>query len=1339
MQRYRVWEANRKVFLYPENWIASQLRDDKSPFYKELESELLQKDTTTQNVEDALKSYLFKVDEVANLEVVGLYIQGWRADPSHWEQGARLHVFGRSRNAPYTFHYRYCALDELNWYPWQRMEVDVPSYDAESLDGQTVLENGSFLIPAVWNGRLIACFPHIIKKTKPAPLIGGTSFQNMSNMSTDAARPREYFEVKMGWSEYRNGKWTQKQLSNKAAYSHSRDNLHDLRHFKFIPIAYDDHLLIDFDDKKDTDGGFHQAFRFDGHSMAVVAKVDTTSVAIDDFNHSNGRMFSWQMRPETTPPSPEHGAIYFQDPGQKEQLVGLQPPTLDFHHGFTHNLLGALNLGGIDGLYDAYRQLPASALDDAFGGNPGSVFHELKRPYALYNWELGFHAVMQLADRQLKAQQFDAALATMHQVLDPSATGSGNARFWQFVPFKHIDASNVLDDLFQNLQPNTPDDRINEWRDKPFQPHVVARSRPAAYMKYAAMKYIEILIAYGDYYFRQFTLETLPLAIQCYVMASHLYGAPGEKIPKRGKTQPQTYRSLLDKWDAFGNAMVELELAFPYSNQITTPIGVSSGVVGLANVFGFATSLYFCIPDNPQMRELRATIDDRLFKIRHCRDIDGVFHLPPLFEPPIDPGLLVKATAQGLSLASVLNELDSPMPNYRFYYLLQKALELCGEVKALGTTFLSIKEKGDGEALAQMRARHERTIQNLVMEVKKQQLDEAQKSLDALGESRRGPVSRMQYYLKLIGQDLSKVPESDADFSEIANQIETPVSESGLKLIAFEKEEMDKAAQANGMQGDIGQMETLASIMNMIPNFSGNIEPFGVGMSISFGGSNLGACFQAIARSMQVSAGDLSFQSTQAGRKSGFLRQLQDRVQQANAAGYEIKHIDKQILGQQIRIAMANQDITNQQKQIDNAQEVEDFLRDKYTNEELYGWMEGQVRTLHHQAYGLAYDLARRAEKLFRFERGPDAPSFIQPGYWDAGRDGLLSGEQLYVGLKQLEAAYQEKRGHDFEISMPISLRQLDPLALMQLKDKGSCEFQLPEELFDMVRPGDYMRRIKSVALTVPCVVGPYTSISATLRLLEHSYRHTALVDGQYPRKTDAEDDRFGTTNVPITSIATGSAQNDSGLFELNFHGERYLPFEGAGAISTWRLEFPAALRQFDYDTITDVIIQLRYTARDGGSTLGQAAGNHVTNYIKSVQNLSNDQGLFAAFDVRHEFADAWARAAQAPAGPNERDLVLDNLADRLPLLVQDHLPANVRVRDVYLVTPADASGTWALNADGGDLAMTPGTLDSTALKSVVAHDCDIGVGGWTLKLTGTPGLPDLPGKLFMVIRYVLT
>ena len=73
MRSYRVWEANRKVFLYPENWIEPELRDDKSPFFKELENELLQNDLTLETAETAFLNYLEKLDEVARLDVRGMY------------------------------------------------------------------------------------------------------------------------------------------------------------------------------------------------------------------------------------------------------------------------------------------------------------------------------------------------------------------------------------------------------------------------------------------------------------------------------------------------------------------------------------------------------------------------------------------------------------------------------------------------------------------------------------------------------------------------------------------------------------------------------------------------------------------------------------------------------------------------------------------------------------------------------------------------------------------------------------------------------------------------------------------------------------------------------------------------------------------------------------------------------------------------------------------------------------------------------------------------------------------------------------------------------------------
>lgn len=1354
MQKYRVWEANRKVFLYPENWIDPQLRDDKSPFYKELESELLQKDINTQTVQDALKNYLFKVDEVANMKVVGLFLEQ-DTDQKGTTVDGKLHVFARTRNDPPQFFYRYFDVQEQNWYPWEKVQIDIPSYNVEDEHGK-ITDNGTYLIPVVWNKRLLIFFPQITLKTAPSP-VGDTKFKDLGDSNVSASKPPQFWEIKMAWSEYRNDKWTQKQVSANAindpdpstfaAFDPSKayPSLPVLNSYDFVPRLYtgsDGKVIIEIYQGTTTSIG---TYSFTGSQIAVSTVTDTLKKAITaDFHYvktsdqNTLEIHSLQAK-GTDEPSLLMSQPDF-DVSPTSVTVQNEGTSIPFYHQFVHDLLGKLAAGGLDDLFSYYLN-NVSDKANAFGTDTSSkvVYQELKRPYALYNWEAAFHAPMQLALRLLQAQQFDQALTMCHYVFNPLASGPDDdqERYWQFPPFKEIKPINALETFFEGLQPNQPDADVNEWRDKPFQPHVVARSRPFAYKLWVVMTYIQILIAYGDYYFRQNTLETIPMAIQCYVLAAHLYGPHGQKIPKRGIVKPETYNALLDKWDAFSNAMVELELVFPFSNQTPFPIGKSNGVVGLANIFGFATTLYFCIPDNPQLSGLRDTIDDRLFKIRHCQDINGVFRQLPLFEPPINPGLLVQAVAQGLSISSVLNDLNSPMPNYRFYYLLQKALEICTELKSFGNTFLSIKEKGDAEALSMLRATQETSLQNLLMDVKKRQLDEANQSLDALQQSRKTPAYRMQYYLQLIGEDLSKVPDEATDFTELAFQIETPVDESGLKLVQYEKEEMDKASDAADWHIGIGVVETLASVFHALPTVNAHGTPIGVGVAVSWGFPNLANATQAIGRGLQIHADQLTYQSTNSGRKGGFLRQLQDRVQQANTAGYEIKNIDKQILTQNIRIDIANKEITNQQKQIDNAQEVEDFLRNKYTNQELYSWMEGQVRALYYQAYTLAYDLAKKAEKVYRFERGLTDSNFIQFGYWDAAHDGLLVGERLYIGLKQLEAAYQEKRAYDFEISKPISLRQINPLALIQLKETGKCEFTLPEVLFDMDYPGHYMRRIKSVALSVPCVVGPYTSLNCTLRLLSHKFRTTAIAKDKndYPEKTDETDDRFTTTNIPITSIAVSNGQNDSGMFELNFRDERYIPFEGAGAISTWRLELPDQFRQFDYDTITDVVMQLRYTAVDGGDKLKQPALDTVLDYIKSVVQMSQTEGLFAAFDLRHDFSSEWYKAMQPPASATERVLSLNNLYERLPIFTKGRKPEQILANNVYVFTSAKlSSAALILTEAGNDNSFTDGITAGT-MKSFVIKDLGIPVGSWQLKIEDVKTKIE---KMWLLVRYVL-
>ena len=162
------------------------------------------------------------------------------------------------------------------------------------------------------------------------------------------------------------------------------------------------------------------------------------------------------------------------------------------------------------------------------------------------------------------------------------------------------------------------------------------------------------------------------------------------------------------------------------------------------------------------------------------------------------------------------------------------------------------------------------------------------------------------------------------------------------------------------------------------------------------------------------------------------------------------------------------------------------------------------------------------------------------------------------------------------------------------------------------------MRRIKSVALSIPSVVGPYTSVNCTLSLLKSSLRKSPLAGDDYARQ-GSEDDRFIDYFGAMQSIVTSSAQNDSGMFETNLRDERFLPFEGAGAESTWKLDLPKDYRAFDYNTISDVILHIRYTARQG------VEPSKVMGALHDLFEEASQSELALLFSLRHEFPSEWS------------------------------------------------------------------------------------------------------------------
>jgi hypothetical protein len=262
-----------------------------------------------------------------------------------------------------------------------------------------------------------------------------------------------------------------------------------------------------------------------------------------------------------------------------------------------------------------------------------------------------------------------------------------------------------------------------------------------------------------------------------------------------------------------------------------------------------------------------------------------------------------------------------------------------------------------------------------------------------------------------------------------------------------------------------------------------------------------------------------------------------------------------------------------------------------------------------------------------RNELGDPALTFIRPSYM-AGSEGLLAGERLQYDLRRMELAYLDLNRREYELTQQVSLAQTAPLALLQLRRTGRCIFTVPEEVFDLVSPGLYFRRIRSVAVTIPCVTGDIPGVPCTVRLLRSRIRSSPLVGDGYPRDPDG-DDRFTELAGAPDAIVTSRGIDDTGTFDPTGSDERLAPFALRGAIGEWSLELPTDPAPVDWDTLTDVVLTYRYTARDGGEPLRRAAGANLRGLLADGVKA----GCLRLLSVQHEFPSAWARFTASPAG----------------------------------------------------------------------------------------------------------
>ncbi|MBE7170547.1 MAG: hypothetical protein INR73_08150 [Williamsia sp.] len=1361
---YRVWEANRKIFLYPENWIEPELRDSKSPFFDELESKLRQNDVTDEIVKDALVTYLEKLDTVANLEMVGLFND---------EERGIVHVFGRTHNIPYQYFYR--KLEKKIWSPWEKVEVDI---------------EGDHILPVVWNGRLMLFWALFTEKQ----VEGSTSTYidpkpgAPDSMVLSSNPAIKYLEMKLAWNEYKSGRWIGKKISGKTI---SIDNgisidSHDGNTGEDYTVSYhaakndcvltslitEEGLFIrlftigDFlgprlqvkffnsfffnacnsspviEPNINYDGQLHvtsinvpEGTRIDGMSILEnqdILKIYNTGIYFNSsYNLANSITILLNKNTGSSRIMPDHHEIEKQKPvifffsnqrdvfyvysrskfkkdlnediinsigGLKERIntngegfsdalsargerfrslrqfagssTGTNIPGLaedipanysfgesfaaqqfvfsTFYHPYVCEFIKVLNTEGIASLYSQAIQTRVAKNifnTEEFGYYPQDAVtfpypvedldFSFTGAYALYNWELFFHIPLLLATRLSQNQKFEEARKWFHSIFDPTKSSAGTTgaeRFWITKPFKQEVRAGGLSLEEMLSQPAYTEDlnvQLENWEQHPFNPHAVARFRVSAYMRYTVSAYINNLIAWGDNLFQRDTTESINEATLLYILASNILGKKPENVPARAAPAEKSFSEMEGQLDAFSNARVNIESFF-------TSSGSDNGSDNLK-------MFLFCLPKNDSLLKYWDTVADRLFKIRHCMNIEGVVRQLPLFEPPIDPALLVKAAAAAFDLNTILNDLNTILPHYRFQVMLQKANELCNDVRALGSELLAVLEKRDAEQLALLRSGHELNMLGMIRDIKEKQREEAKENLNNLIASKGVIEERKNHYssrLKINGEEQDHINSINYAIAKVDNQKYSDLA---------------------------------AHVFYSSPDWK-----YGSGFTFGFtwGGTALGNASKAYSGYYSSLVNDHTLKGSLASTYGGYQRRQEDWTFQAKSAELESKQIDKQILAAEIRLAITEKELENHDLQTAQSKEVDDYMRGKFSSAELYDWMARQISAVYFQSYQLAYNMAKKAEKCMQYELGSDGTSYIQFGYWDNLNQGLLSGEKLQYDLRRLENTYLAQNKREFEITKHVSLAGINPFAILQLKETGTCNITLPEELFDMDFPGHYFRRIKSVSISIPCIAGPYTSVNATLRLKTNEYRiDKGATDGNsYEKNTDEitmpGSGRFRSGANPVSAMATSHAQNDSGVFELNFRDERYLPFEGAGAVSSWQIELNGKyknpdesvldLSQLDFDSISDVILHMKYTAKEGSENFKFAALGNLTAVINEV--VGTGMPLSILFDAKHELSDQWYRFTNAAGANNVLELAVSK--DMLPFFAAKK---NVEVSQVTI------------------------------------------------------------------------
>lgn len=774
-----------------------------------------------------------------------------------------------------------------------------------------------------------------------------------------------------------------------------------------------------------------------------------------------------------------------------------------------------------------------------------------------YFWELFLHLPFLVSQRMYLEQQFDEAERWLGFIFDPARKSDswGRPDYW-------------------NVRSLIEDPDLDAVSRAPADPDGIAESYPVRYRKAVYLHYLKNLLGRGDAAYRQLTPDSLGEAKLWYVRILDLLG-PRPDVKLVDHWTPITLQTLANSSSRelrdFEQRLIEQD-QLRDDNSPEAPYYFAEPALRLRTftpdlTLGDLDSGYLRLAFSQELVHTWDLVESRLNNLRNNRTLDGKALSLPLFAAPLNPRDLLAAFGQGAAAGGAGRLLTQGVPPYRFNVMHAAASNAVDTLIQFGQTLLSLIERKEQAQFQELQQQQLWEFARFGIELQTQALKVDEEQRKALEASKAIVQGRLEFYRKLADEGVNSGEQAAAGL-HLAGRIADGVAAvanvlgAGLKL---------PPNAAGGGGGGVGGL-----CPGIPPTPSAGAFAYA-----SVGGWRLEGVPQMV-EAAAYGVATLSHATAESlDRTEQFRRRHQDWIQARDQADLEIAQIDAQlaVLNEQSaanRIQLHQAEFAQEQAKL-----TYEFLGRRFSNAQLYQWLNGQFATFYYQAYDATLALCLSAQACWQFEIADFTSRFIQTGGWNDSQRGLGAGETLKLQLLKMRSAYLVRNERLLEITKTVSLRQLkamddDPALINQdwetmhkaLKNGYAINFELSAKMFEDDYPGTSQRRIQRMGVSLPLALGLYENISA---ILTQSYNAVEMGGSKLENLR------------PGQQIVLSHGDNDDGQFTGD--DERYLPFEGTGSISRWHLAFTEQnpqIRERHIESLQDIILHLSYTAKPG-------------------------------------------------------------------------------------------------------------------------------------------------------------